>query len=769
MRRIGRDCWTLGKVRLVAAVLAVSLLSAVACDQQSVVTQRPATTPEPVATPQRIIREEVESAPDVDHTVELSQVIPPCGHAVTGGQGSRGGGVAWISRGLTGDEIVFTHGLEVYAVGVDGRGLRMVSQAADAGAPPDATTTLDISPDGREVVYAPCESRSKNPVDLIDYEQELAVASLDGGQVWRLTDNWYFDKYPSWSPDGSRIAFVSRESRGRRTVPWAEVDLFTMAADGTDVREIAKGPVVHETPQWSPDGERIAYAKFDDRGMDGRPPEIYIYVVAADGGRAQRLTEAVSAPSWSPDGERIAYAKVDGDEIALYTIAADGTDTRRLAAIENWSWQFPYPNPDPAWAWIQKVSWSPDGKKILVLVDEHATSEIHTMRTDGSGITKLRVRNPSADSIQDAAWSPDGTRLAISGEFHVLGRQPETRPTARRALVIMAADGTDVRVLVGRQADGDLVGLGVERGDISTDVAACGDGVVVADPEANPGLIEDCEALLEVQNALAGPTGLNWHADRDIREWDGIVVDGSPPRVREIVLGLRDTSGYISPELSRLTELRVLNMSHNGMMGEIPSGLGELQNLERLDLGGNYLSGEIPGELGELSGLTHLSLRGNNLRGEIPGELGELSGLTYLSLGLNNLEGEIRGELGELSGLTHLSLRGNNLSGEIPGELGRLTELRHLDLVGNQLTGEIPGELGRLTNLELLRLYYNRLTGQIPAELGQLTKLKELNFALSLRLHELGIVDNQFTGCIPAGLKQVENTDAGTLGLPDCE
>ena len=766
MRRIGRDCWTLGKVRLVAAVLAVSLLSAVACDQQSVVTQRPATTPEPVATPQRIIREEVESAPDVDHTVELSQVIPPCGHAVTGGQGSRGGGVAWISRGLTGDEIVFTHGLEVYAVGVDGRGLRMVSQAADAGAPPDATTTLDISPDGREVVYAPCESRSKNPVDLIDYEQELAVASLDGGQVWRLTDNWYFDKYPSWSPDGSRIAFVSRESRGRRTVPWAEVDLFTMAADGTDVREIAKGPVVHETPQWSPDGERLAYAKFDDRGMDGRPPEIYIYVVAADGGRAQRLTEAVSAPSWSPDGERIAFAKVDGDEIALYVIAADGTDARRLGAVEGWQGQVRDYDGDPARAWIEKVSWSPEGSRILVLVDQYAIPGIYMMGADGSGITELRVRQPYPYSIADVEWSPDGMAIAMVGTF---GRLPSNDPEKSIALVTIGVDGTDVRVLAGRQAEGRPVGLAVVAGDISAEVAACGEGVAVPDPEANPGLVEDCEALLAVQNALAGPSGLNWHVDRDISEWEGIVVDGSPPRVREIVLGLRDTSGWISPELSRLTELRVLHMSHNGMMGEIPSKLGELKNLEHLDLGGNYLSGEIPGELGKLSGLTYLSLQRNYLSGEIPGELAELSRLTYLSLGVNSLEGKIPGELGELSGLTHLSLGGNSLEGEIPGELGRLTELRHLNLSGNQLTGEIPGELGRLTNLEWLHLHYNRLTGQIPAELGQLTKLKELIFTVGLRVHELGIVDNQFTGCIPAELREVENTDAGALGLPDCE
>ena len=80
----------------------------------------------------------------------------------------------------------------------------------------------------------------------------------------------------------------------------------------------------------------------------------------------------------------------------------------------------------------------------------------------------------------------------------------------------IAADGTDPRVLVGIQVEGSVVsrplkgnpvGLVAKRGDISAEVAACGDGVVVPDPEANPGLVEDCETLLEVQNALAGPGG----------------------------------------------------------------------------------------------------------------------------------------------------------------------------------------------------------------------------------------------------------------------
>ena len=168
---------------------------------------------------------------------------------------------------------------------------------------------------------------------------------------------------------------------------WSDVHLYSMARDGTGVRRVANGPLVHDTPQWSPDGDRIAYAKFDDRGMGGRPPEIYIYVVAADGGRAQRLTDAVSGPSWSPDGERIAYAKVDGDGLALYVIAVDGTDARRLATIDGWQPPPRYGEPDPARAWIEKVSWSPDGSQILVLARER---ELQIIGAGGGGDSILR-------------------------------------------------------------------------------------------------------------------------------------------------------------------------------------------------------------------------------------------------------------------------------------------------------------------------------------------------------------------------------------------
>ena len=232
-------------IRAKAAVLPLALaflLSTVACDQgpdeaRKIVTQRGQIAKHPPA-PKTLL----------PRSAELSS-LASCGGDLVKSWGDRSGAVAW-GRGPSGDEIVFSVGLAVYAVGADGSGLRMLSEAeGESGSA--GTTALDVSPDGLQVVYTPCESLEGFSAP----EHELAVARLDGGAVRQLTENTHFEKYPSWSPDGKRIAFVSSGVTPGMIYEWDDVHLYSMAADGTDVRRIAEGPLVHETPRWSPDGE----------------------------------------------------------------------------------------------------------------------------------------------------------------------------------------------------------------------------------------------------------------------------------------------------------------------------------------------------------------------------------------------------------------------------------------------------------------------------------------------------------------------------------
>ena len=273
-------------------------------------------------------------------------------------------------------------------------------------------------------------------------------------------------------------------------------------------------------------------------------------------------------------------------------------------------------------------------------------------------------------------------------------------------------------------------------------------------------------------------------------------------------------TGEIPPELGNLENLESLDLSGNKLTGRIPPKVGNLEKLTELNLSGNNLTGELPTELGNLKALYALDLSGNNLTGDVTTVLGSLRGLGNLNLSGNQFTGCIperlrrprdidpselvlpfclTGVTGALQALynatggdnwhdntgwlTHQSLakwfgisgdstyvRGiklpeNNLTGELPTGLGNLKDLQTLDLSGNGLAGEIPPDLGNLERLVRLDLSGNDLAGEIPPELERL---------LEERLRVIRLGGNRFTGCIPAGLRTIEDNDFSELGLPFC-
>ncbi|MDE2904090.1 MAG: hypothetical protein OXP73_13820 [Chloroflexota bacterium] len=453
--------------------------------------------------------------------------------------------------------------------------------------------------------------------------------------------------------------------------------------------------------------------------------------------------------------------------MALVTIAADGSDLRRVTTVENW--RGTYRAPRPADAWIESVAWSPAGTHILVRPADDDQHPAFVADVEGPGQMAVGIVRwaeewwtPSDEpflGIRAAAWSPDGARLVLVGPTHV---------------VTVAADGGPLRGLAQwHESDQSWQPLNVGAGLAPIDVTGCTTGAAVPDPDPNPGLVTDCATLLEVQQALADGAALNWDTDTPISEWDGITLGGTPRRVHELWLErlpfgpvnapIPTLSGLhrsLPAALGRLTHVRVLNLVANQLTGPIPAELGELASLRELHLDFNHLSGPIPLELAHPPNLEILVLEVNELSGPIPPELSRLANLTRLSLGSNALTGPIPPELGGLANLEYLGLFANQLTGSIPPELGRLSALQFLDLAGNRLAGSLPPELGQLGNLNDLRLTDNQLTGPIPAELGEIETLGSLN-----------LTGNQLTGCIPAVLSRLkpQYTDVDDLGLPYCE
>lgn len=224
-----------------------------------------------------------------------------------------------------------------------------------------------------------------------DIESDVFTVKADGSDERRLTNTPGLDGFPSWSPDGERIAFASDRDGGN----W---ELYTMNADGSEQRRLTNTPDHDESvTAWSPDGRKIAYVT----DVIENP---VIRVMNADGSDRRRLT-AGNWPSWSPDGERIVYTAFSG-VTSLAVMNADGSGQRNLA---------PLIRRLTGTAYAEEPAWSPDGEKIaFVSTPFMGDEEIYVVNPDGTGRRRL-TDIPGADHWPPA-WSPEGDRIAFTSD-----------------------------------------------------------------------------------------------------------------------------------------------------------------------------------------------------------------------------------------------------------------------------------------------------------------------------------------------------------------
>ena len=294
------------------------------------------------------------------------------------------------------------HGqLDVFAVDLE-RGTII-----DLGRSPFDDEEPALSPDRTRVAFAQA-----------DYTGwlGLAVVNVDGTELRTLvTPDWQGVRLPTWSPDGSSIAFTRGGS------------LSVINADGTGERSLGSFgyPV-----SWSPDGTRIAAV--------GGPEFSDIWVVPVGGGQAVNLTRSATPEVeavWSPDGQRLAftrrtirYLNVVGPYNTAYyedvwVMNADGSDQRRLTESSG-ALDF---------AGARRPRWSPDGKVILFESSLVYEADLYTIRPDGTGLTNLTNTPDIGEGYAD--WSPDGSRIVFTS-----GSEPDY--PGPDAVFMINADGS---------------------------------------------------------------------------------------------------------------------------------------------------------------------------------------------------------------------------------------------------------------------------------------------------------------------------------------
>jgi Tol biopolymer transport system component len=208
----------------------------------------------------------------------------------------------------------------IYSIDADGTGLQRLTRTPN----PAFESQPTYSPDGSRIAYV-CGNF------------ELCVMNADGSGAGRLTtsrwpDSWDYVSHPSWSPDGMKIAFaISSDGNSR---------IYVINADGSGLRELAGTGGNDENPAWSPNGTTIA---FDSYRGDGNSS---IYVMSTEGLQPQPLTSGRTDdmnPAWSPDANKLVYQSYDGMGTHLVVINADG----RQKTLVTYGFCDEY---DPAWA-----------------------------------------------------------------------------------------------------------------------------------------------------------------------------------------------------------------------------------------------------------------------------------------------------------------------------------------------------------------------------------------------------------------------------------
>ena len=340
-----------------------------------------------------------------------------------------------------GGQIVFTLNDALYTVASDGSRLRRISKNAH---------WPDVSPDGSRVVYSTTKDHGKGPF-------YIETSKLDGSDKRRLTENVFSNFYyprsdasPVWSPDGQRVAFarvLANEGQGIYVINAYEYDLGKV--------NILPGSSWAGSA-WSPDGASLAVLLLE-RYQDQNDDTPYyrrryvLYTLGADDSRLTRVFPAAYLqygptvapmlnPAWSPDGRELAFIALEGGRpTALYAIRPDGSGLRTVARIG--ATGYPADPTDPLTRLYQNITlaWSPDGSHILFTMQD---GNVYVANADGSGYRRI-------GGGSQASWSPDGSRIAV------IDTSADSESYQGNYLYTMAPDGSDLRVLV-RQEDGDL-------------------------------------------------------------------------------------------------------------------------------------------------------------------------------------------------------------------------------------------------------------------------------------------------------------------------
>jgi WD40 repeat protein len=243
------------------------------------------------------------------------------------------------------------------------------------------------SPDGSQIVFV-SKRDGNNELYIID----IACAQEENGcpeDLIRITRSVYDDLVPDWSPDGQRIAFMTGRAGG--------LEIYHAKADGTDIVRLTDNPGVDGFPTWSPDSTMIAFHSEREGNFD-------IYARTIEGEQEWRLTfveDEDLAPDWH--GDHILYMSSSRGKFNIFLIQAPGITPRV--------------NPQPIWSAYRRtfVGYPSWGRLGGTSTPERVIEPLPTPQPFEIGVLPEKFTIEDPGSIGEIAWHPDGTLLVAGG------------------------------------------------------------------------------------------------------------------------------------------------------------------------------------------------------------------------------------------------------------------------------------------------------------------------------------------------------------------
>jgi TolB protein len=229
--------------------------------------------------------------------------------------------------------------------------------------------------------------------DNPDGRNHIFTIDLASGAIRQLTSaRNHHDQHPKWSPDGTRLSFISTRQGG------SQFDLYVMDANGANVTRVTDHPANDYDPMWMPDGQSLIFSSERDSRSD-------LYRVWLNDRRVDRLTNhfvgRAIMPNVSPDGKSVAFAAQTLQRLQFWEFQVHILDlaTGTTRAIDN--------SGGACWP-----SWSPDGQWLANVLLAREPSTIQIRRRDGSQAREL-VADPKRWHYYPD-WSKDGKTIALS-------------------------------------------------------------------------------------------------------------------------------------------------------------------------------------------------------------------------------------------------------------------------------------------------------------------------------------------------------------------